>query len=238
MKALLLAAGKGERLEAVTKMIPKPMVEIFGKPILEHNILMLKNAGIKDIFINLHHLPEIITDYFGDGTKWGVNIDYKYEEDLLGTSGAVKSFSDILTDQFVVVYADNLFDSQLSLDPMIAIHNENQSDFTMGLCEVDDISLSGTVELTESNKVTKLVEKPQTNGIISGWVNAGIYFVEPIILKKIKNGYSDFGYDVIPLLIEQNFNVYGYKIKKKVLYIDTPELLEKTINDKYKEEIK
>ena len=96
MKALLLAAGKGKRLGSVTKMIPKPMVKISGKPILEHNILMLKNSGIVDIFINLHHLPEIITDYFEDGEKWGVNINYKLEEELLGTSGAVKSFYKIL----------------------------------------------------------------------------------------------------------------------------------------------
>jgi len=225
MKALLLAAGKGERLGAVTKMIPKPMVKISGKPVLEHNILMLKNSGVEDIFINLHHLPEIITDYFGDGKKWGVNINYRYEEELLGTSGAVKSFSKILTDQFVVVYADNLFDETLSLNPMLATHNENKSDFTMGLCEVDDISLSGTVEVTESNKITKLVEKPETKGIVKGWVNAGIYIIEPALVDLIETGNSDFSNDFIPFLLESDYNVFSHKLEKKVIPIDTPSRL-------------
>jgi len=226
MKALLLAAGKGERLGDVTKIIPKPMVEVFGKPVLEHNILMLKNSGIKDILINLHHLPEIITDYFGDGKEWGVNINYRYEEELLGTSGAVKSFSDILKDPFIVIYADNLFDNEQSLEPMLAVHNKNKSDFTMGLCEVDDISQSGTVEVTKSNKVTCLVEKPKTDGIVKGWVNAGIYIIEPGLLDLIKIGNSDFSDDFIPFLIESDYNVYSHKLEKKVLPIDTPSRLE------------
>lgn len=94
MKAIILAAGKGERLKEITSRIPKPMIEVNGKPILQHNIELCKKYGIKDIYINLHHLPEKITDYFGNGKKFGVQIKYSYEKELLGTSGAVRKIAD------------------------------------------------------------------------------------------------------------------------------------------------
>lgn len=230
MKALLLAAGKGERLAKVTKILPKPMVEIDGRPILEHNILMLKNSGVGDIYINLHHLPEVIKDYFGDGSKWGVNINYIYEEELLGTSGAVKNCSTFFQDRFLVVYGDNLFDSDLSLSNLIDFHINNTSSFTMGLCEVEDISQSGTVELDETNKVTQLIEKPNTQGIIKGWVNAGIYLMESNLVDLIPSGNSDFSNDFIPFLMDSDYNVYAHRLEKKVIPIDTPTRLEQAIN--------
>ncbi len=94
MKAFILAAGKGKRLGSLTESVPKPMLELSGKPILEHNILMCKKTGVKDIFINLHYLPDIITDYFGDGFKLGVNIQYHYQPELLGTAGGMLFFLD------------------------------------------------------------------------------------------------------------------------------------------------
>jgi NDP-sugar pyrophosphorylase family protein len=90
IRAIILAAGKGERLKEITENIPKPMIIFRGKPILQHNIELCRSFGIKDIFINLYHLPEKITDYFGNGGKFGVNIKYSYEKELLGTAGAVK----------------------------------------------------------------------------------------------------------------------------------------------------
>ena len=92
MKAFILAAGKGERLGSLTETVPKPMLELAGKPILEYNILMCKKAGVHDIFINLHYLPNKISDYFGDGKKFGVNIQYNYENELLGTAGGILFF--------------------------------------------------------------------------------------------------------------------------------------------------
>ena len=101
----------------------------------------------------------------------------------------------------------------------------------MALCQVDDVSNSGIAELRNNGRITRFTEKPINEGTNNSWVNAGIYFMEPITLEKIKNGYSDFGNDIIPFLIESDYVVYGYKMEKKVLAIDTPELLEKTIND-------
>ena len=96
MKAVILAAGKGERLGTITQKIPKPMIRIDGKPILEHNIFMCKNSRVEEIFINLHHLPNVIKRYFGNGESWGVKINYKYESKLLGTAGTISNFKEFL----------------------------------------------------------------------------------------------------------------------------------------------
>ena len=110
-------------------------------------------------------------------------------------------------------------------------HEKNHSDFTIVLSQLDDISQSGIVELTSDCKITRFIEKPINAGSNNSWINAGMYFMEPKILEKIKNPYSDFANDVIPLLIDDDFNIYGYKMIKQVLPIDTPELLEKSINN-------
>ena len=226
MKAIILAAGKGERLGKVTEKQPKPMVEVSGRPILEQNITLLKKNGVKDIYINLHHFPEHITEYFGNGSDWGVNINYKYEENLLGTCGAVKNFSEDLHEDFIVLYGDNLFNPSTNIDLLIESHYSRRSDFSMALCMVDDISLSGAVELDEKLRVVKLLEKQETENPTDGWVNAGLYIMKPFLIELITPGYSDFSYDFIPFLIDSDYNVFGYKLEKKVIAIDTPILLE------------
>ena len=108
MKAVLLAAGKGERLKPLTENLPKVMISINGKPILEYHIEMLANAGTTDVFINLHHLPEKIMEYFKDGKKWGLKIQYSYEPEILGTAGAVKKLEkELRPGPFLVIYGDN-----------------------------------------------------------------------------------------------------------------------------------
>jgi mannose-1-phosphate guanylyltransferase/phosphomannomutase len=231
MRAVILAAGKGERLGAITQNIPKPMIKIAGKPVLEHNVLMCKNNGVDDILINLHYLPLTIKNYFGDGNKWGVNINYIYETKLLGTAGTVRNSKDLLNMPFFVIYGDNYFSNDFDMCAIRKFHEKNHSDFTIVLSQLDDISQSGIVELTSDCKISRFIEKPINVRSNNSWVNAGMYFMVPKILEKIDNGYSDFANDVIPLLIDDDFNVYGYKMIKKVLPIDTPELLEKSINN-------
>jgi len=231
LKAVILAAGEGKRLGAITQTIPKPMIKIAGKPIIEHNILMCKNYNIDEIFINLHHLPLSIKNYFGDGSRWGVKISYKYEPKLLGTAGAVKNFSKELLDMpFFVIYGDNYCDFDLQI--ITEFHEQNLSDFTMALFQLDEVSNSGVVELTSDGKINRFIEKPINSDINSRWVNAGIYLMNPKILNEIKMGYVDFGYDVIPFLIERGYNIYGYKMKKRVIAIDTPKLLKSVVGNK------
>jgi len=229
LKAVILAAGKGERLGTITNDIPKPMIIINQKPVLEHNIIMCRENGINEIIINLHHLPHVIKDYFGNGNNWGVKIEYIFEPELLGSSGTVKNIRHLLDKSFFVIYGDNYFNNDIDMFAIRKFHESNRSDLTIILSLLDDISQSGIVELTDKCKITNFIEKPINQGNINNWVNAGLYFLEQKILEEIDDGYSDFGRDVIPLLINNNYDIYGFKMKKRVIPIDTPDLLEKQL---------
>ena len=239
MKAVILAAGEGKRLGAITQTTPKPMIKVDGKPILEHNILMCRNNGIKEILINVHHLSGVIENYFGNGKKLGVKINYSHESKLLGTSGTIRSLcSQLKEDPFFVIYGDNYFDFDFDFNNLVEFHKKNLSDFTIALCQKQDASLSGVAELNKNGKINEFKEKPSGNEILGtqkNWINSGLYFMESKLVKKIVEGYSDFGNDFIPFLIENNYHVYGYKMSNKVKAIDTPELLKETT--KIKEEL-
>ena len=226
MKAFILSAGKGERLGSLTDTIPKPMLEIVGKPVLEHNILMCKKAGVKDVFINLHHLPDKITDYFGDGSRFGMNIQYNYEPELLGTAGGLLFFLDRLKEEpYCVIYGDNY--TLFNLRDLRDYHNSVDSDFTIALHWVDDIRQSGVVELGKDEKIIKFFEKPKIDYVDSGWVNAGIYIIKPGAIDDLVKHYSDFACDIIPQALCRKQKLYGYKIKNDLWAFDTPELLYK-----------
>jgi len=229
MKALVLAAGIGQRLGKITKKIPKPMIQINGKPILEHNILLLKKSGIKDIYINLHHLSHEVEDFFQSGKKWDVSITYLYEKELLGTSGTLKENKGLFPDKCLVMYGDNLFHKDTNITSLIDFHNKKKSDLTMALCEVEDISLSGSVKINSDNKIIKFIEKPKDLENKRGWVNAGIYIIESKVFKKIPDGKSDFSNDLIPKLLNSRYNLHAFNLNKIVLPIDTPERLNQAL---------
>ena len=105
-QAVILCAGLGTRLRPYTDTMPKPMIPILGKPMLEWHIMQFKKYGVQEFFINLHYLPDVITDYFGDGSRWGVKIHYHFEPEILGTAGGVKSFEKMLDDSFFLIYGD------------------------------------------------------------------------------------------------------------------------------------
>ena len=230
MNVVILAAGTGSRLGNITKTIPKPMLQIKGKPIMEHNILLCKKYGVKRIFINLHYLSEVIIDYFGDGSKYGLDITYSYEKNILGTAGAlIPIFNALSKEPFFVIYGDNI--TNVNMNDLIVYHHKKKSDFTIAIHTKNDISQSGVLEFNELFKVTNFIEKPKSKIITSKWVNAGVYFINPLILKnKIEAGF-DFGQDVIPKLIKTHINMFAYKLDTKIVSIDTPELLNIELNN-------
>ncbi|MCK4786724.1 MAG: nucleotidyltransferase family protein, partial [Desulfobacteraceae bacterium] len=121
MKAIILAAGKGERLKELTEKVPKPMLRINGEIILEHNLKWLKEYGIEEVFINLHYLPEVIQDYFKNGNAWGIKINYSCEKEILGTAGGVKKIIEDCgwnkwDDDFLLIYGDNLYPFSYNLN--------------------------------------------------------------------------------------------------------------------------
>lgn len=234
MKALILAAGVGSRLGL--KDIPKPMYKIDGKPILEHNILLLKKHNIKDICINLYYMPDVIKNYFRDGSKWEVNIQYSPEKKLLGTSGTVKDIEWFFIgekDPLFVLYGDNY--TNIDLTEMLHFHQANKPMATIALFDPKTTANSGIagglIEIDQNNSLISFTEDSRDviNHISGGYVNAGVYILEQEILDMIPAKVpSDFGKDVFPELIKKKILLKGYITKSFVLAIDTKEALTQT----------
>jgi len=224
MKAVLLAAGKGDRLGDITLTKPKPMIKINDKPVLEHNLEMCKNAGINDIFINLHHLPDLIRNYFGDGSKFGVNITYNFEQELLGTAGALIPFQDNLHDTpFFVIYGDN----HLCFDLIdLKLFNEKmKADISILFYWCNNVRNSGIAEFDSKDRINKFVEKPLDTNYNNDWVNAGVYYIQSTSIIDLIQPKDDFGYDIFPKLLKMKYDLYGLKASVDLIAIDTPELL-------------
>jgi NDP-sugar pyrophosphorylase family protein len=213
MKALILAAGYGKRLEPLTKAVPKPMVPVANKPIMQYNIELLKRYGIKEIAANIHYFPEQVENYFGDGSHFGVNLRYSFEEDLLGTAGGVLRMAQLMDikDTFIVLSSDVLTDVNLSR--MVSLHKKKKALATIALIAVEDTSQYGVVVTGENDRITAFQEKPSRQDALSKMVNTGIYVFEPEILEMIPKDRSyDFGNQVFPKLVEDNAPFYGYKM--------------------------
>jgi mannose-1-phosphate guanylyltransferase/phosphomannomutase len=209
MKAMILAAGVGSRLDPLTRNVPKPMVPIANKPVIEHIIEFLREHGFREIVINVHYLAEKITNWLGNGERLGVSITYSYEEEPLGTAGGVKRCEDFFDGTFLVVGADDLCD--IDLRRVLAYHKEKKAMVTIALSLVDDPSEYGVVLTNERGKVIAFIEKPRGERIPSNTVNTGIYILEPEVLELIPKGqFFDFGRDLFPLLINKKIPFYGY----------------------------
>ena len=224
MKAMILAAGQGTRLRPLTDCIPKPMVLVAGKPILEHNLELLARHGIRDVLINLHHQPRTIVDHFGDGSRWGVHITYSFEPELLGTAGAVKRVQEQFDSTFLVLYGDNLTTCDLSR--LVIFHRAKGGIATIALHYRDDPTASGIADLDDQDRIIQFVEKPEPEQIFSHWVSAGILVLEPEVLDVIPDGTpSDFGRDLFPSLLARGEAISGYRMSQgeHLWWIDTSE---------------
>lgn len=223
MKAMVLAAGQGTRLKPFTDAMPKPMMPVAGKPLLEHIIRQLKESGITEIVINLHHQPESIQRHFGDGTRFGVRIIYSHEDKLLGTAGAVKNLESHFMDTFLVYYGDNYV--EIDLNDLVQKHKVSQAAATIAVFPCETPHLSGIVQIDGKGNILNFVEKPPKGSAAGNLANAGIYVMEPRILAFIPAGRSsDFGKDIFPEILRQKQVLRSYLLKGNVIGIDTPEL--------------
>ena len=226
MKAMVLAAGKGERFSSFHDTIPKPMARLGDKPVLEHVIDHLRFFKILDIIINLHHLPRVIMDYFGDGAKWGVAIKYSLEPELLGTAGAILKVADELKETFLVYYGDNL--CECDLGKLRGFHRERGGLATIVTAESYDDIAGGVVECAGDGRLIRFVEKPAVTGSGKRWENGGIYILEPDVINCIpESEQCDFARDIFPALLEEGERIYCYKAEGYVRGIDTPERYER-----------
>jgi NDP-sugar pyrophosphorylase family protein len=214
-KAMVLAAGLGTRLRPLTDLISKPMAPIVNRPVMEHIIKLLAKHGFKDIVCNLHYFPDEIKNHFRDGSKWGVNIVYSFEEELLGTAGGVKKVEDFFQEQtFLVISGDALTDIDLS--DAYDFHKEKKGKATLVLTEVEDTTQFGVVILDREKRIKGFQEKPLSGEARSNLANSGIYFFEPDIFKLIprRGQFYDFGKNLFPDLLEKDIPYYGYKHNK------------------------
>jgi len=179
MKAVILAGGLGTRLRPLTNKKPKPMLPLGKKPLLEYLIEWIKKNGVKEIVLCVSYLHKMIEDYFEDGQKFGVKIEYAISSKPLATAGQLKTAQKFIDDTFVCVYGDSIFD--FSLKNMIAEHKEKKSFITMGLYEYKTSIKYGVVDTKNNGKVLFWNEKP----VIKSKINMGCYIMEPNILNFI-----------------------------------------------------
>ena len=186
MKVVVMAGGFGTRLRPLTCNYPKPMVPMVNKPMLEHIIELLKKHNLNDILAVLYYHPEVIKDYFKDGTDFGVKVSYVGAVEDLGTAGSVKNAQELLRDPFLVISGDILTDFKLS--EAIKFHKSSKALATIVLTRVTNPLAYGVVITDKNGKIEKFLEKPVWGEVFSDTVNTGIYLLEPEILKYIPSG--------------------------------------------------
>ncbi|MGH9998621.1 MAG: nucleotidyltransferase family protein [Nitrosopumilaceae archaeon] len=208
MKAVILAGGLGTRLQPYTTFLPKAMLPLGDKPLLEHLINWIKKNKIDSIVICVSYLRKTIEDYFEDGSRFGVNIQYAISNRPLATAGQLKTAEEYIDDTFVCIYGDSIFD--FNLKEMIKHHKKKRPTITMALSEYKTKIQYGFIETDKNDKVTAWREKPE----IKGNINIGCYIMEPSVLKVIPLN-KPFGMDdVIRKVMARKNKVIGYNIKK------------------------
>lgn len=221
MKALFLAGGLGTRLKPITDNLPKPMVPIMGKPLLERNIEKLKRHGVDEILLSTCYKPEIIKNYFGDGSKLGVKISYITEDEPLGTAGAIRNAAKYIDDTFLVFNADIL--SDIDISEMLRLHMERGARATIAVTRVANPSAYGVIEHDENGFVTAFREKPKPHETRSNLINAGTYIFEPEILDEIPAGRAvSVERETYPLLLQKGYRIAIYDRCSYWLDLGTP----------------
>ena len=222
LKAVILVGGPGTRLQPLTHYTPKSMVPVLNKPFLEHTIAYLKKYGIEDTILTLSYLPDAIENYFGAGSEFGVQLTYCVENEPLGTAGAVKNAEQHLNNTFVVLNGDVFTD--LNIADMLAFHRHKGARATIALKWVDNPGAFGVVETDNDKRIQRFIEKPGPDCITSNWINAGIYILEPEVLKLVPaNSHYMFEKGLFPRLLEQGEPVYGYPFDGYWIDMGTPE---------------
>lgn len=237
MIAVIMAGGKGTRLRAITKgEIPKPMVEVAGKPILEWQIEQLKKYGIDEVIMVVGNLSDKITEYFGDGSGFGIGISYIVEKEALGTAGALFYLKDELArrkaDEFLMVFGDLFFD--FDIDRMIDFHHKKNAVVTL-LSHPNAHPFDSDLIVTDGNeKVTAFDSKhnDRTAYWYDNCVNAGIYVMSAQVTQRIKAPVkTDLEHDVLADMVNNKEEVYAYRTPEFVRDIGTVERIEQTVKD-------
>ena len=223
MKAVLLAAGLGTRLRSVTGPLPKILVPLAGRPLLEHQLGYLADQGVTQVAINLHHGAAAVLAYLEEAAP-PLEVRVSVEETLLGTAGALRPLADFTDETFVLVYGDVLTD--LDLRDLVHRHRRTGGIATLACYPSPTVGGKGVLEVDDRLALTGFVEKPGS-GPAPGvsLVNAGVYVLEPEIQDYLPAGPSDFGHDVWPRALAAGAPVFAAPIDAYVEDVGTPEAL-------------
>ena len=228
--AILLVGGFGTRLMPLTRNTPKPMLTVAGIPVTEHQLMMAKAAGIKEIVLATSYLSEVFTPYFGDGSAWGMSIKYAVEKEPLGTGGAIRNAAQLLDTQESVVILNGDVLSSHDLSEQIRQHEAHDADVTLHLTQVDDARAFGCVPTDSQGRVTAFLEKMENP--VTNQINAGCYVFNPRVISSIPlDTVVSVERETFPQLVANGAKVYGYLENAYWLDIGTPKALLKASID-------
>lgn len=209
MKAVIMAGGEGTRLKAVTGELPKPLVPLLGRPMMEHILLLLKACGFTDICAAVKYRAQDIIDCFGDGSRLGVKLQYRVEEEPLGTAGGVKNCADFYGDEdFLVISGDAACDFDLAA--LMQAHRQRGAAVTLALYRHPEPLSYGLAVTDGEDRVRAFIEKPLWGRVVTDLVNTGIYILSPKAMEKVPQGqHFDFAKDLFPLLLREDALLLG-----------------------------
>ncbi len=212
MKAVIMAGGFGTRIQPLTSGIPKPMIPLANRPIMLHIVELLKRHGITDMVMLLHHQPDVIKNFFRDGSDFDIRVEYVTPLQDMGTAGSVKCAQHLLDERFMVISGDLLTD--FNLGSIVEFHCEKRAMATITLTSVRDPLQFGVVITDREKRITQFLEKPGWGEVISDTINTGIYVLEPEIFRSIPEGeIFDFSNDLFPVLLANNDPLFGCPVK-------------------------
>ena len=228
--AILLVGGFGTRLMPLTRNTPKPMLTVAGIPVTEHQLMMAKAAGIKEIVLATSYLSEVFTPYFGDGSKWGMSIKYAVEKEPLGTGGAIANAAQLLETKESIVILNGDVLSAHDLSEQIRQHETHDADVTLHLTQVEDARAFGCVPTDAQGRVTAFLEK--MDNPVTNQINAGCYVFNPRVISAIPlEIVVSVERETFPKLVSDGAKVYGYLENAYWLDIGTPKALLKASTD-------
>lgn len=210
---MVLAAGLGTRLRPITFDLAKPLVPVLDRPVMEHALRLLRKHGLQDVVANLHYFPDEIQGYFGDGSRWGMKLDFRFEQELLGTAGGVRNVrSHFGGEAFLIISGDSLTD--IDLTAFIEAHRRSGGIATLALKHVANTEEYGVIILDGEGRITGFQEKPAAKDALSDLANCGIYIFEPSIFDHFpERDFADWAQDVFPALLERDLPFHGHVIE-------------------------
>lgn len=223
MRAMILAAGLGTRLRPLTDDCPKPLIDVGGRPMIAYPLALVREAGISEVAINLHHLGGQIRATLGHGENHGVRITYFEEDPILDTGGGIAAARDFLAgDEFVVLNADTL--TELPIADMIEFHRKHESTATMFLRDDPDASRYGLVEIDERQRIRRILGQPAEVGKpLRGLMFGGVHVFSPRVFDYMPAGIYSITKQTYPRLLEAEEPLYGYVFNGTWKLLDTPE---------------